>query len=229
MKNIRESYMSEVDLMYDYEKIFKKKGWNVRRLEDRQHTLSAMNISVYKNVADGQICFYIRCSWGVDDYGDYYLCQIDDCSDARYDYNAVNYNGFDISGRGFMLYERNQEKFCKYLEMTLDEIANMKVEVVESKSIKESNGVLDKVNALQNVEKKLRKKYPNDFISWSTDKEGDFLVITNDESKPRYWYTFDFDWDGGKITMLDGKGNVLDFDYFDNLNEIYNVIVKMYK
>lgn len=87
--------------------------------------------------------------------------------------------------------------------------------------------ILDITNTLKNVEKKLRKKYPNDFISWSTDKNGDFLIITNDISNPRYWYTFDFDWGGGRINMLDDEANLLGFDYFDNLNEVYDTIIKM--
>ena len=141
MKSLKESYNSEVDLMYDYEKIFKKKGWNVEREKDKQNSLSAMNISIYKDKDDGQICFYIYCDWGVDGYGDYYSCQINDCSDVEYDYSAVKYKGFEVSGRGFLLFERNQKKFCDYLEQTLNELANLKVSVRENKKLKESNSI----------------------------------------------------------------------------------------
>ena len=141
MKSLKESYNSEIDLMYDYEKIFKKKGWNVEREKDKQNSLSAMNISIYKDKDDGQICFYIYCDWGVDGYGDYYSCQINDCSDVEYDYSAVKYKGFEVSGRGFLLFERNQKKFCDYLEQTLNELANLKVSVRENKKLKESNSI----------------------------------------------------------------------------------------
>ena len=133
MKSLKESYNSEVDLMYDYEKIFKKKGWNVEREKDKQNSLSAMNISIWKDKDDGQICFYIYCDWGVDGYGDYYSCQINDCSDVEYDYDAVKYKGFEVSGRGFLLFERNQKKFCDYLEQTLNDLANLKTNILESK------------------------------------------------------------------------------------------------
>ena len=137
-KSLEESYKSEIDVMYDYEKIFKKKGWTVKRIPDKERTLSAMNILISKNVGDGQLCFYIYCNWGIDYYGDYYSCQINDSSDVEYDYDAVNYRGFDVSGRGFLLFERNITKFCDYLEETLKELSNLKVEVTESKkSIKE--------------------------------------------------------------------------------------------
>ena len=132
-KLLEESYKSEIDVMYDYEKIFKKKGWTVKRIPDKERTLSAMNILISKNVGDGQLCFYIYCNWGIDYYGDYYSCQINDSSDVEYDYGAVNYRGFDVSGRGFLLFERNITKFCDYLEETLKELSNLKVEVTESK------------------------------------------------------------------------------------------------
>ena len=133
-KSLKESYNSEVDLMYDYETIFKNTGWRVDRNPLKDNILSAMHISISKNTEDGQVCFYIYCDWGVDGYGDYYSCQINDCSDAKYDYDAINYKGFEVSGRGFLLFERNQTKFCKYLEQTLNELANLKVEKVnESK------------------------------------------------------------------------------------------------
>ena len=129
--NLKESYNSEVDLMYDYEKIFKKKGWNVKR-KSKNNQLSAMHISISKDVGDEQLCFYIYCDYGTDGYGDYYSCQINDSSDAEYDYGAVEYKGFEVSGRGFLLFERNVDKFCKYLEQTLDELANLKGEIKES-------------------------------------------------------------------------------------------------
>lgn len=141
-------YTSEIDLMYDYEKIFKKKGWDIHYVQGRGKGLSPMNICISKNTNDGQICFYIYCNWGRDDYGDFYSCQINDSSDAEYDYNAINYKGFEVSGRGFLLFERNVDKFCKYLEPTLNEIATLKVNIEESKkstkkSLKESELTLN--------------------------------------------------------------------------------------
>lgn len=167
-KSLEESYKSEIDVMYDYEKIFKKKGWTVKRIPDKERTLSAMNILISKNVGDGQLCFYIYCNWGIDYYGDYYSCQINDSSDVEYDYGVVNYRGFEFSGRGFLLFERNITKFCDYLEGTLKELANLKVEVTESKksarkSIKESKvdfqSVIDKVLPKEYAKNKNAYKY----------------------------------------------------------------------
>lgn len=166
MKSLKESYNSEIDLMYDYEKIFKKKGWNVEREKDKQNSLSAMNISIWKDKNDGQICFYIYCDWGVDGYGDYYSCQINDCSDVEYDYSAVKYKGFEVSGRGFLLFERNQKKFCDYLEQTLNELANLKVNITESKKLKESNSI----------------KTVNDFLMLCGDSEQSFSLYSETNS-----------------------------------------------
>ena len=163
---LKESYNSEVDLMYDYEKIFKKKGWNIEREKDKQNSLSAMNISIWKDKDDGQICFYIYCDWGVDGYGDYYSCQINDCSDVEYDYSAVKYKGFEVSGRGFLLFERNQKKFCDYLEQTLNELANLKINITESKKLKESNSI----------------KTVNDFLMLCGDSEQSFSLYSETDS-----------------------------------------------
>ena len=163
---LKESYNSEVDLMYDYEKIFKKKGWNIEREKDKQNSLSAMNISIWKDKDDGQICFYIYCDWGVDGYGDYYSCQINDCSDVEYDYSAVKYKGFEVSGRGFLLFERNQKKFCDYLEQTLNELANLKINITESKELKESNSI----------------KTVNDFLMLCGDSEQSFSLYSETDS-----------------------------------------------
>ena len=168
MKSLKESYNSEIDLMYDYEKIFKKKGWNVERIKgnNRESGLSALNLSIYKNIQDGQICFYIYCEWGRDMFEDYYSCQINDCSDVEYDYSAVKYKGFEVSGRGFLLFERNQKKFCDYLEQTLNEIANLKVNITESKKLRESNSI----------------KTVNDFLMLCGDSEQLFSLYSETDS-----------------------------------------------
>lgn len=79
---------------------------------------------------------------------------------------------------------------------------------------------------LKNVEKKLRKNFPNYDVNWATDDDGDFFVIAN--RNPFFYYVFDINFDEMKVTMFDDNKSY-GSDYFKYTSDIYGIIVGLIK
>ena len=79
---------------------------------------------------------------------------------------------------------------------------------------------------LRNIEKKLKKNFPNYDIQWNRDNYGDFFVIAN--MKPFFYYVFEIDFDDMKITMFDDDKSY-GSDYFKYISDIYGAIVGLIK